>query len=93
MACAVAGFLGALFGGGKYQVYGPTAAYIPVITGLMATYNHNFLVLRLIVAGAMLMMTGLFKKGKVVTLVPHSIVVGFTIGIAIVIYTTKKKSR
>ncbi|MDP1596971.1 MAG: SulP family inorganic anion transporter [Methylotenera sp.] len=82
---AVAGLLGALFGGSKYQVYGPTAAYIPVIAGLMAIYNHSFLVLCSIIAGAMLMMTGLFKKGKVVTLVPHSIVVGFTIGIAIVI--------
>jgi sulfate permease, SulP family len=82
---AVAGLLGALFGGSKYQVYGPTAAYIPVIAGLMATYNHSFLVLTSIVAGAMLMLTGLARKGKVVTLVPHSIVVGFTIGIAVVI--------
>jgi SulP family sulfate permease len=82
---AVAGLLGALFGGSKYQVYGPTAAYIPVIASLMATYNHSFLVLASIIAGVMLMMTGLARKGKIVTLVPHSIVVGFTIGIAIVI--------
>ncbi len=82
---AVAGLLGALFGGSKYQVYGPTAAYIPIIAGLMATYNHSFLVLASVVAGVMLMLTGLAKKGKVVTLVPHSIVVGFTIGIAVVI--------
>jgi MFS superfamily sulfate permease-like transporter len=82
---AVAGLLGALFGGSKYQVYGPTAAYIPIIAGLMATYNHSFLVLTSIVAGAMLMLTGLARKGKIVTLVPHSIVVGFTIGIAVVI--------
>jgi len=82
---AVAGLLGALFGGSKYQVYGPTAAYIPIIASLMVTYNHSFLVLASIVAGLMLMFTGLARKGKVVTLVPHSIVVGFTIGIAIVI--------
>jgi MFS superfamily sulfate permease-like transporter len=82
---AVAGLLGALFGGSKYQVYGPTAAYIPVIAGLMATYNHSFLVLCSILAGVMLLMTGLAKKGRIVALVPHSIVVGFTIGIAIVI--------
>jgi SulP family sulfate permease len=42
---AVAGLLGALFGGSKYQVYGPTAAFIPVIGGVMATYNHSLLVL------------------------------------------------
>src|SRR5918993_609091 len=48
---AVAGLIGALFGGSKYQVYGPTAAFIPVIGGVMATYNHSFLVLVSILAG------------------------------------------
>lgn len=82
---AVAGLMGALFGGSKYQVYGPTAAFIPVIAGLMATYSHGFLVLVSIIAGIMLMISGLARFGKIVEKVPHSIVVGFTIGIAIVI--------
>jgi SulP family sulfate permease len=82
---AVAGLLGALFGGSKYQVYGPTAAFIPVIGGLMATYNHSFLILVSIIAGVMLMLMGVGKFGRIVALVPHSIVVGFTIGIAVVI--------
>ncbi len=82
---AVAGLLGSLFGGSKYQVYGPTAAFIPVIGGLMATYNHGFLVLASICAGVLLMIFGVARFGKVVALVPHSIVVGFTIGIAVVI--------
>lgn len=82
---AVAGLLGALFGGSKYQVYGPTAAFIPVIGGLMATYNHSFLVLVSIFAGVLLMICGVGKFGRIVALVPHSIVVGFTIGISIVI--------
>src|SRR6187431_905493 len=82
---AIAGLFGALFGGSKYQVYGPTAAFIPVIAGLMATYNHTFLVLVSIVAGVMLMLSGVLRMGKIVERVPHSIVVGFTIGIAIVI--------
>ncbi len=82
---AVAGLMGALFGGSKYQVYGPTAAYIPVISGLMATYNHSFLVLISIIAGSLLLLSGVLKFGRIVTLVPHSIVVGFTIGISIVI--------
>jgi sulfate permease, SulP family len=82
---AIAGLFGALFGGSKYQVYGPTAAFIPVIAGLMATYNHGFLVLVSLVAGILLLFSGLFKFGKIVEKVPHSIVVGFTIGIAIVI--------
>jgi SulP family sulfate permease len=82
---AIAGLLGALFGGSKYQVYGPTAAFIPVIGGLMATYNHSFLVLVSIIAGVLLMICGVGKFGRIVALVPHSIVVGFTIGIAVVI--------
>ncbi len=82
---AIAGLFGALFGGSKYQVYGPTAAFIPVIAGLMATYDHRFLVLVSFVAGAMLLVSGLLKFGKIIEKVPHSIVVGFTIGIAVVI--------
>ncbi len=82
---AVAGLLGALFGGSKYQVYGPTAAFIPVIGGLMVTYNHGFLVLVSLFAGILLVFSGLFKFGRIVEKVPHSIVVGFTIGIAVVI--------
>jgi SulP family sulfate permease len=82
---AIAGLLGALFGGSKYQVYGPTAAFIPVIAGLMAVYPHSFLVLVSLIAGILLLISGIFKLGKIVEKVPHSIVVGFTIGIAIVI--------
>ena len=82
---AIAGLLGALFGGSKYQVYGPTAAFIPVIGGLMATYDHGFLVLVSLIAGVLLMVTGIARLGRVVAMVPHSIVVGFTIGIAVVI--------
>ncbi len=87
---AVAGLVGALFGGSKYQVYGPTAAFIPVIAGLMATYvpvygfesAHGLLVLSALIAGVVLMLMGVAGLGKVANVVPHSIVVGFTIGIA-----------
>jgi MFS superfamily sulfate permease-like transporter len=82
---AVAGLVGALFGGSKYQVYGPTAAFIPVIAGIMATYNLGFLVLASLISGVILMAMGLARLGRLSKLVPHSIVVGFTIGIAIVI--------
>jgi MFS superfamily sulfate permease-like transporter len=82
---AVAGLVGALFGGSKYQVYGPTAAFIPVIAGIMATYDLAFLVLASVIAGLILMAMGISRLGRLSTLVPHSIVVGFTIGIAIVI--------
>ncbi|MEO8372184.1 MAG: SulP family inorganic anion transporter [Candidatus Solibacter sp.] len=82
---AVAGMVGALWGGSKYQVYGPTAAFIPVIAGLMAKYNHSMLVLASLIAGCILVFFGVARLGKIVAKVPHSIVVGFTIGIAFTI--------
>jgi len=82
---AVAGLVGALLGGSKYQVYGPTAAFIPVIAGIMATYDLGFLILASLIAGVILMLMGVTRLGRLSKLVPHSIVVGFTIGIAVVI--------
>ncbi|MCI0357110.1 MAG: hypothetical protein L0211_01325 [Planctomycetaceae bacterium] len=90
---AVAGLVGALFGGSKYQVYGPTAAFIPVIAGLMIAYtprfgfeqSHGTLVLAALFAGVILMLAGVAQLGRLARLVPHSIVVGFTIGIAVTI--------
>jgi SulP family sulfate permease len=82
---AVAGLIGALFGGSKYQVYGPTAAFIPVIGGLMAKYDHATLVLASLLAGVILVSMGVARMGRFVARVPHSIVVGFTIGIAVTI--------
>lgn len=82
---AVAGLIGALFGGSKYQVYGPTAAFIPIIGAIMATYNHGFLVAASLGAAVILWIMSLTGAGRFVRLVPFSIVVGFTIGIAITI--------
>ncbi len=82
---AIAGFVGALWGGSKYQVYGPTAAFIPVIGGLMAKYDHAMLVLASVCSGVILMVFGVARLGRYVARVPHSIIVGFTIGIAITI--------
>jgi MFS superfamily sulfate permease-like transporter len=82
---AIAGAMGALFGGSKYQVYGPTAAYIPVIGGVMLKYDHSVLVLASLMAAGILVLMGLARAGRVVQKVPHSIVVGFTIGIAFTI--------
>jgi MFS superfamily sulfate permease-like transporter len=89
---AVAGLIGALFGGSKYQVYGPTAAFIPVIAAISAKYggtpenpSFDFLIWCSIISGVVLMIMGLARLGRVVARVPDSIVVGFTIGIAVVI--------
>ena len=83
---AVAGLVGALFGGSKYQVYGPTAAFIPVILAITTKYPDNsFLIWCGLISGAVLIVLGLVRAGRIVAAVPNSIVVGFTIGIAVVI--------
>jgi MFS superfamily sulfate permease-like transporter len=92
IAGAVACLIGRTFGGSKYQVYGPTAAFIPVIAGLMAKYDHGFLILCSIIAGVILMVMGLLGMGKVAKLVPNSIVVGFTVGIGVTIGLTNLDS-
>ena len=101
IAGAIACIVGRTFGGSKYQVYGPTAAFIPVIGGLIAKYGpesggqfetaHGFLVLVSIIAGLILMLMGIFGVGKYAKLVPNSIIVGFTIGIAVAIALTNFK--
>lgn len=84
LACAV----GRTFGGSKYQVYGPTAAFIPLIAAMVAKYDHAFLVFVSIIAGAILMLLGLLGMGRLAKLVPNSIVVGFTVGIGVSIAVT-----
>jgi SulP family sulfate permease len=98
IAGALACVIGRTFGGSKYQVYGPTAAFIPVIAALIAKYGpasggqfetaHGFLVLVSIISGIILIIMGIFGIGKYAKLVPNSIIVGFTIGIAVSIALT-----
>ncbi len=95
IAGALACVVGRTFGGSKYQVYGPTAAFIPVIASLMGKYGeanggsfaeaHGLLVFVSIIAGLILMLSGVLQLGRYVKLVPPSIVVGFTVGIAVAI--------
>ncbi len=98
IAGALACIIGRTFGGSKYQVYGPTAAFIPLIASLMFKYGeqnggsqaqaHGFLIFVSILAGIILMIMGLTGMGKFAKWVPNSIVVGFTIGIAVAIALT-----
>lgn len=97
LAGAVAGLVGALFAGSKYNVYGPVAALIPTIAYIMSKYatptdpyaGHGFLVLICAVSGPLLMLVGLSGWGKIGNMVPHSVVVGFSAGIAMTIAMTQ----
>ncbi|MGE0393368.1 MAG: SulP family inorganic anion transporter [Vicinamibacterales bacterium] len=92
IAGAVACLVGRTFGGSKYQVYGPTAAFIPVIASLLSKYDHGFLILCSIIAGVILMIMGLAGVGRIAKLVPNSIIVGFTVGIGVTIALTNLDS-
>ncbi len=98
IAGALACMIGRTFGGSKYQVYGPTAAFIPLIASLISAYGpdsggdfgvaHGFLVLVSILSGIVLIFLGVFGFGKYARYVPNSIIVGFTVGIATAIALT-----
>src|SRR6218665_1639542 len=98
IAGAMGCLIGRTFGGSKYQVYGPTAAFIPVIAALFNKYGpasggtfevaHGFLVLVSIIAGIVLIIMGIYGFGRYAKLVPNSIIVGFTVGIAVAIALT-----
>lgn len=96
IAGALACVIGRTFGGSKYQVYGPTAAFIPIIASLISKYSasgsfeqaHGFLVLVSIISGVILIIMGLYGFGRFAKLVPNSVIVGFTIGIAVSIALT-----
>ncbi len=88
IAGAMGCLVGRTFGGSKYQVYGPTAAFIPLIFAIMQKYDHGFLVAASLLAGIVLCLLGIFGLGKVAKYVPNSIVVGFTVGIGITIAAT-----
>jgi SulP family sulfate permease len=102
IAGALACIVGRTFGGSKYQVYGPTAAFIPVIAALIAKYSnpanggsfeqaHGFLVFVSFISGIILIIMGIYGVGKYAKLVPNSIIVGFTVGIAVAIAATNFK--
>ncbi|MCE3235179.1 MAG: sulfate transporter [Vampirovibrio sp.] len=79
---ALAGILGGFFGGSKYQVYGPTAAFIPLLSGITSQYDTPFLILASIIAGLLIVLMGILRWGKYFAHIPFSVTVGFTVGIA-----------
>ena len=87
----IAGFVISLLGGSKVQIGGPTGAFIVIVYGIIARYGETGLIVATIMAGAILVMLGVFKLGTVIKFIPYPIVVGFTSGIAVTIFTTQIK--
>lgn len=82
----VAGFLVSLFGGARAQIAGPTGAFVVMLAGVTSRYGIAGLQIVTLIAGAILVVFGLAKLGGVIRFIPESVVLGFTAGIAIVIF-------
>ncbi len=85
----VAGFLISFFGGSRFQIGGPTGAFIVVVFSVIADHGYDGLVLATFMAGIILVIAGYFRAGRLISYVPEAVVSGFTIGIAIVIATSQ----
>ncbi|MFB3168115.1 SulP family inorganic anion transporter [Neobacillus sp. 179-C4.2 HS] len=83
----VAGILISLLGGSKYQIGGPTGAFIPILFGIVMTYGYENLLIAGFLAGIMLLFMGIFKLGSLIKFIPRPVTIGFTTGIAITIFT------
>lgn len=85
----VAGFAIALFGGSRTQVCGPTGAFIPIIYGIVSQYGLSGLAFATIMAGFILVAMGLAKMGALLKFISYPVIVGFTAGIAVTIFSTQ----
>lgn len=85
----VAGFIISFLGGSKVQIGGPTGAFIVIVYGIIQQYGFSGLTVATLMAGVMLILLGIFKLGAVIKFIPYPIIVGFTSGIAVTIFTTQ----
>jgi sulfate permease, SulP family len=87
----IAGFIISLLGGSRVQIGGPTGAFIVIVYGIVQQYGVNGLIIATIMAGVILVIMGIARFGSVIKFIPHPVVVGFTSGIALLIFSTQIK--
>lgn len=89
ITAVIAGFIVSALGGSKVQIGGPTGAFIVIVYGVIQQYGISGLTVATIIAGVLLILLGVFKLGTVIKFIPYPVVVGFTSGIAVTIFTTQ----
>jgi SulP family sulfate permease len=87
----IAGFLISFLGGSKFQIGGPTGAFVVVIYNVIEKFGYNGLIMATLMAGVILMITGFLRLGTYIKHIPASVVTGFTAGIGITIFSTQIK--
>ena len=91
ITAVIAGFIISAFGGSKVQIGGPTGAFVVIVYSIVENYGLNGLFISTIMAGVILVIMGLARFGSVIKFIPHPVVVGFTSGIALIIFSSQVK--
>jgi len=89
ITAVIAGFLISFLGGSKVQIGGPTGAFVIIISGVISKYGIDGLIISTILAGILLIAFGLLRLGSLLRFIPHPLIVGFTAGIALIIFSTQ----
>jgi SulP family sulfate permease len=91
LTAIVAGFLISALGGSRVQIGGPTGAFVVIVYGIVEKFGVSGLIIATLMAGVILILMGVFKLGNVIKFIPQPIIVGFTAGIAVVIFSGEIK--
>ncbi len=87
----IAGFLISLLGGSRVQIGGPTGAFVVIIYSILERHGYNGLVVATMMAAILLVLMGLFRVGRLIRFVPYPLIIGFTTGLALLIFTSQIK--
>ncbi len=87
----IAGFIISALGGSRVQIGGPTGAFIVIVYGIVQQYGINGLIIATFMAGIMLVLMGVARLGTVIQYIPYPLIVGFTSGIAVLIFSSQIK--
>jgi len=91
ITAVIAGFIISALGGSRVQIGGPTGAFIVIVYGIVQTYGIDGLIVATFMAGIMLIILGLARAGAVIKFIPHPLIIGFTSGIALIIFSSQVK--
>ena len=92
ITAVIAGFLISILSGSRVQIGGPTGAFIVIIFGIVQQYGYDGLAVATVMAGVMLVVMGLLRMGDVIKYIPYPVTVGFTSGIALIIFTSQMQA-
>ena len=87
----IAGFIISALGGSRVQIGGPTGAFIVVVYGIVQQFGINGLIVSTFMAGVILIIMGFARLGTVIKFIPHPLIIGFTSGIALIIFSSQIK--